>query len=729
MKIPIPGIHKKVKKRTEMTRGGAGRGRFAAHVILATLFLLGIGMAADASVEKVDGGIQFTYYDPDAGQVFIAGDFNGWNATANPLTKDDKGYWTTTLELGPGEHTYKFVVDGAWITDTDNPSTKPDGYGGNNSLVEIDNQGEIVAKAAARPVSNTMLSSKIFIGGRYLARMKYEDQVGGDPRWRLQRPAHKVDLNFNITINEIVHGYTRMRLDTGKKILEPNNIDAYVDEAHITVTPDIFTLDGYYNEEVLDSGDPLGLIGDIDLPGTIFDDHVKDGKGTSGATASTSQLGIDFSGFLANVHDYNYYNDPNLYDNTGTDEIFARASRKVWRLTPAANFFLKRDFWWLDFTSLVGVTPANTGIGKLDEFLDETNDPSDWFEFESETYLYGGDVTLDVYDGNVLPQFEVLHGKMKQGFVTGNNSGLNFENGPLDIPIFERDVTVLHGSVKGNMIENVSINVEHTHEDDEHSEAGEAQLFPVFTYDDVANKHIFFILSPDPPTIEQDYSELELRWFSQKANAVLWLERTMSRKHYPVSKVRDYLYMLSVSPGIYADPISRLHVELEHKYSKIESPAVLSSGNPDYSGYIIRGSYAVTNGYQQPGNMIPFGFKGSTAETIVRGAIKLTNKLSTIFDVRYLYIHDDRKDHSYWFADPFAGFEYVPTKKVSVVLAYGVDPLDFSIDYAGRNVGRYRYRQEYSWALAREGIGASWIDEEQALARKDIVILRAIYNF
>jgi hypothetical protein len=376
----------------------------------------------------------------------------------------------------------------------------------------------------------------------------------------------------------------------------------------------------------------------------------------------------------------------------------------------------------------VGTVPANTGIGKMDEFLDTSGDPSDWFEFESKTYLFGGDLTLDLYEGRVLPQVEFLKGEFEQGFVTGNNSGLNFENGPIDVPIFQRDVTILHGSIESKMIENVYVNVEHTREEIKHSETGDAQLFPGFAFDETANKQLFFFLSPDPPTIEQDYSELELRWYSYKINAVLWLERSMNRAKYPTSKVRDFLNIVSVSPGINAKPIDKLDIEIEHKYSQIESPAVLVSDDPTYSGVILRGSYALTSGMHQVGNMIPFGFKGSTYETIIRGSYGLTNKLSAIFDVRYLYVDDERANDTRSFTAPYAGVQYQPTKKVSVVLAYGVDPLDFSIDYKGRQIGRYRFKQEYMWSLGPSQ-GASWIAAEEALASKDMISLRAMYKF
>jgi hypothetical protein len=51
-----------------------------------------------------------------AGQVFLVGSFNGWDTTANPMTRMGD-YWEIVLPLPHGEHQYKFLVDGAWETD------------------------------------------------------------------------------------------------------------------------------------------------------------------------------------------------------------------------------------------------------------------------------------------------------------------------------------------------------------------------------------------------------------------------------------------------------------------------------------------------------------------------------------------------------------------------------------------------------------------------------------
>jgi hypothetical protein len=687
--------------------------KLLAVVILFTAITVACARGAHGGVEKVDAGIKFTYFDPDAGTVFLAGTFNGWSTTANPMIRDESGNWTVVMQLSEGKHEYKFVVDGAWITDFDNPNSTADPYGGTNSVVEINGSGNIVERAAAQPTSNTALSSRVYIGGRYLSRTRVARGVEDDPRWRAQRPVQNVDFNFRITISDMVHGYTRMRIDTEENFLQPNNIQLFLDEAHLEINPAAFTLRGYYNEEVLASGDPLRLVGDTDLPGTIFDDHVKAGKGTAGAVLTTNILGADIEGLMANVHDFDINNDQRLFDNTGTDVAHARASRKFRNMTPGANFFFERNLWWLDFTPLVGTTPANTGLPRLDEYLDRTGDPSDWFEFEDKLYLYGPDITFHLLEDELLPQFEILWGEIKQGFVTSNRSGINLDNGPIDVPIFDRDLRIMHGSVRSTLIDRLPITIEHSRYELMHDNDGEGYLTPVFVPDEGADKHIFFLGTSDPPNVTIDYSEATIGWNEENIGGRLWLERYKSTYESPESDPDAWLYMLCISPGLRWNPVKRFTIELEHKYRNIDLPA-------------------------------SFEMDQTTFETITRGSFDVTNTLSAIFDIRNIYIDDELYGDSKSYTAPFVGIRYRPAKKVDLVLAYGVDPLDFDIDYNGRRTGRYNHRQEYFWqyggptptyyGLERPRYalpmpGYAYREAEEALADAKMIVLRVIYNF
>jgi 1,4-alpha-glucan branching enzyme len=82
--------------------------------------------------------VTFKLDAPFAGQVFLAGEFNDWSPTAQPMEKGDAGVWTTSIVLSPGKYLYKFVVDGTWMEDPENPDTVADPYGGNNSVITVE---------------------------------------------------------------------------------------------------------------------------------------------------------------------------------------------------------------------------------------------------------------------------------------------------------------------------------------------------------------------------------------------------------------------------------------------------------------------------------------------------------------------------------------------------------------------------------------------------------------
>lgn len=79
----------------------------------------------------------FTYTDPAAKSVYVAGDFNEWNATANPMEREASGVWIASIPLKPGKYQYKYVVDGNWKQDPLNPETADDTFGGRNSVKTI----------------------------------------------------------------------------------------------------------------------------------------------------------------------------------------------------------------------------------------------------------------------------------------------------------------------------------------------------------------------------------------------------------------------------------------------------------------------------------------------------------------------------------------------------------------------------------------------------------------
>ena len=93
--------------------------------------------AATAPKETLAVTLKFTP-EQAAQSVCVAGTFNGWSATATPLTKAADGKtWQVALNLEPDVYQYKFVVDGkTWLPDPNAPKFD-DGNGNTNSLLTV----------------------------------------------------------------------------------------------------------------------------------------------------------------------------------------------------------------------------------------------------------------------------------------------------------------------------------------------------------------------------------------------------------------------------------------------------------------------------------------------------------------------------------------------------------------------------------------------------------------
>jgi 1,4-alpha-glucan branching enzyme len=81
--------------------------------------------------------VRFALHKPDAKQVSLCGEFNGWSPTATPMKRHDDGHWETTVDLAPGRYQYKLIVDGEWIVDPAAQKNVPNAHGSLNSVIEV----------------------------------------------------------------------------------------------------------------------------------------------------------------------------------------------------------------------------------------------------------------------------------------------------------------------------------------------------------------------------------------------------------------------------------------------------------------------------------------------------------------------------------------------------------------------------------------------------------------
>ncbi|MBD3426230.1 MAG: AAA family ATPase [Candidatus Omnitrophica bacterium] len=81
---------------------------------------------------------EFRLHAPHAGNVYVLGDFNGWQKTeASRLSKLEDGRWSAHFNLAKGEYKYKFLVDGEWMSDPENSQMQTNIFGTADSILKI----------------------------------------------------------------------------------------------------------------------------------------------------------------------------------------------------------------------------------------------------------------------------------------------------------------------------------------------------------------------------------------------------------------------------------------------------------------------------------------------------------------------------------------------------------------------------------------------------------------
>lgn len=80
---------------------------------------------------------QFRITAPTALTVQLVGDFTGWRHAPISLKKGTDGVWRTEVELQPGVHHYRFLVDGEWRDDPECTVRVPNPYGTEDSVRQV----------------------------------------------------------------------------------------------------------------------------------------------------------------------------------------------------------------------------------------------------------------------------------------------------------------------------------------------------------------------------------------------------------------------------------------------------------------------------------------------------------------------------------------------------------------------------------------------------------------
>jgi len=119
--------------------------------------------------DDLNGGRNSVFYCPnyqfelrnfkEAHGVILTGSFNNWKTNQYVMNRNARG-WELPVFLKDGTYTYKFIVDGEWMTDPANKNKRSDGTGNMNSVLGI-------GKSTLFQLNGFTTAKKVFLSGNF----------------------------------------------------------------------------------------------------------------------------------------------------------------------------------------------------------------------------------------------------------------------------------------------------------------------------------------------------------------------------------------------------------------------------------------------------------------------------------------------------------------------------------------------------------------------------------
>ncbi len=222
----------------------------AAPVVVAVLMLAATASRAAVHVDQDE--VIFSFRAPAATDVFLVGDFNQWNPTVEPMERDGDTF-SVGLFLVAGSYRYKFVVDGKWIIDPDNPGASP---AKGSPIVLVERSGGLILSTEL-PDESAPVSAAHF-GVRYIGRLTSDND---DTDY-----SQRIDGHVEATID---HLYARAVVAAADSTWsgDPFSIGAFFDRGRFDVIMNKLTFRGLENDSCWASSDPMHVVGDAGVFG------------------------------------------------------------------------------------------------------------------------------------------------------------------------------------------------------------------------------------------------------------------------------------------------------------------------------------------------------------------------------------------------------------------------------------------------------------------------------
>ncbi|MBU2556276.1 MAG: glycogen-binding domain-containing protein [Bacteroidetes bacterium] len=204
-------------------------------------------LTAEANEQGTTNSVVFVYnhqFDlkahKAASSVFLAGTFNNWRPDELKLSRTDDG-WKLPLYLREGTHAYKYIVDGQWINDPENPDQRPDGRGNLNSFIGIGDELLFV-------LNGFKSAENVILTGDFNAWNEHELTM------------NRTDSGWELAYTLAPGNYEYKYIVDGRWILDPHNPystgSGDFENSFIAFQPNhVFALNGFVSaKEVLISG-------------------------------------------------------------------------------------------------------------------------------------------------------------------------------------------------------------------------------------------------------------------------------------------------------------------------------------------------------------------------------------------------------------------------------------------------------------------------------------------
>jgi 1,4-alpha-glucan branching enzyme len=80
----------------------------------------------------------FSFFAPDAKEVFLTGEFNHWDVRSMPMKRAKDGNWKIHTILPPGRYEYKFLADSHWVEDLPSAELVANAFGTQNLILRVE---------------------------------------------------------------------------------------------------------------------------------------------------------------------------------------------------------------------------------------------------------------------------------------------------------------------------------------------------------------------------------------------------------------------------------------------------------------------------------------------------------------------------------------------------------------------------------------------------------------